>query len=296
VKKVGKYTLTYSLTDPSGNTTETKRVVYVIDTIAPHIALNGNKSDTLEVNSTYSDLGVTTSDNYDNTVTTTVRGTFYSNFPSGKATKLGAYNITYIATDSSGNKDSITRLIDVVDREKPVISLLGDSLAKVCRWADYRDSGYTVSDNYYTTVKVDTEGTFTTSGGTQLPGIYSLRYKATDGSGNVGYSRYRILVVLSDTSSLCKSGIAEGLLLERYIHLYPNPTSGTLTITANLPSQERVVMTITNALGQTITTVSNGNLSQNTFTVDLSGKASGIYMLNIISTGEKITKRILLTK
>jgi hypothetical protein len=84
--------------------------------------------------------------------------------------------------------------------------------------------------------------------------------------------------------------------LDKYINVYPNPTSGMLNITANLPNQERVVMTITNALGQTVATVSNGNLNQNSFSVDLSGQAAGMYMLTIQSAHDKVTKQIMLTK
>jgi PKD repeat protein len=297
MKKIGTYTIVYTLTDPSGNkATPLVRTVNVVDTAAPVLTLHGAKSDTIDVFSTYNDLGVTAIDNYDSVVTVTKTGTYYTTFPTGKATKLGTYTIIYSATDGSGNKASVTRFVTVVDRIAPVISLLGDPTVAVCRWADYRDSGYSVKDNYYATVKVDTEGTFISKGGTTIQGLYSLRYKATDGSGNVSYSDYRYVYVRPADDQLCKTGIKEGLTLDKYINVYPNPTSGMLTITANLPTQERVVMTITNALGQTVATVSNGNLSQNSFSVDLSGQSAGIYMLTIQSAHDKVTKQIMLTK
>jgi PKD repeat protein len=297
VTRLGTYTITYMLTDPSGNkATPVTRTVNVVDTAAPSILLNGNKSDTIEVFSTYSDKGVNTSDNYYPTVTVTKTGTFYSTFATGKATKLGTYTIIYTAVDGSGNKASVTRFVTVVDRIAPVIKLLGDPAVAVCRWFDYKDSGYSVSDNYYTKVKVDTEGTFLTQGRTTIQGLYSLRYKATDGSGNVSYSDYRYIYVRPASDQLCKTGIKEGLSLDKYINVYPNPTSGMLNITANLPNEERVVMTITNALGQTIATVSNGNLSQNSFSVDLSGQSAGMYMLTIQSAHDRTTKQIMLTK
>jgi PKD repeat protein len=297
MSKLGTYTITYSLTDPSGNkATSLTRIVNVVDTAAPVLGLNGAKSDTMDVDSVYKDKGVTVSDNYYTNLTVNKTGTYYSTFTDGRATKLGTYTIIYSVTDGSGNKASITRFVTVVDRIAPVITLLGNSSVTICRWADYKDSGYAVHDNFYTSVKVDTEGSFIRKHGATIQGLYSLRYKATDGSGNVAYSDYRYIMVRPADDQLCKTGIKEGLTLDKYINVYPNPTSGMLTVTANLPTQERVLMTITNELGQTIATVSNGNLSQNSFSVDLSGQAAGIYMLNIVSSQEKITKQIILTR
>jgi len=297
INKIGTYSVTYTLTDPSGNAaTPVSRIVKVVDTIAPVITMNGSQSDTIEVNTTYVDPGVKVTDNYYSSAALTKSGSFYSTFATGKATALGTYTIIYKAVDSSNNSVSVTRYVTVVDKLAPVITLSGEPTIAVCRWSTYKDSGYTVSDNFDKSVKVDTEGTFVSKGGTDLQGFYSLRYKATDKSGNFSYSDYRYIYVRPAEDALCKSGIKEGLSLDRYVNVYPNPTSGQLTITANLPNEERVVMTITNALGQTIATVSNGNLSQNSFTVDLSGQATGMYMLNITTAHDRVTKQIILTK
>jgi PKD repeat protein len=295
--RLGTYTITYQLTDPSGNVaTPLTRIINVVDTAAPTVTMNGARSDTIEVYSTYKDAGVASVDNYYTTLTTTKTGTYYSTFTDGRATRLGTYTIVYNVTDGSGNKTSMTRFVTVVDREAPVIALIGSPTISICRWSDYKDSGYTVHDNYYATVKVEEEGTFITKNGPTIQGLYSLRYKATDGSGNVSYSEYRYILVRPAEDQLCKTGIKEGLSLDKYISVYPNPTTGQLTISANLPTEERVMMTITNALGQQITAVSNGYLSQNSFIVDLSSQAAGVYMLNIISAHDKVTKQILLTK
>jgi PKD repeat protein len=297
MSKLGTYTITYSLTDPSGNSaTPVTRTVNVVDTSAPVLVLNGNKSDTIEVDSIYTDMGVAISDNYYTGLKAVKTGTYYTTFSDGRATKLGTYTIVYTVTDPSGNKASVTRFVTVVDRIAPEIMLLGNSSVSICRWANYKDSGYIVHDNYYTTVKVDTEGSFITKHGATIQGLYSLRYKATDGSGNVSFSDYRYIYVRPADDQLCLSGIKEGLQLDKYINVYPNPTSGVLNITANLPNEERVVMTITNALGQTIASVDNAALGQNSFTIDLSSQPSGMYMLNVISSHDKATKQIMLTR
>ena len=67
VNTAGQYVITYNVTDSSGGNeaTEVTRVVNVTDTTAPVITLNGDAQITVEVGSTYTDLGATASDNYD---------------------------------------------------------------------------------------------------------------------------------------------------------------------------------------------------------------------------------------
>jgi hypothetical protein len=302
--KLGTYTVTYNLTDGSGNHAVTViRVVNVIDTIAPTVTLNGNQFDTVEVNTVYNDPGVTAVDNYisaSNPVNVSLSGTFYSKFPKGKpANLLGAYTIIYTATDKSGNKSSVTRNVVVIDNIAPVITLKGDQDISVCRWSNYTDAGYTVTDNYWTgtNITVKTVGTFNTNGGTSLENLLSLQYVATDGSGNVGYSAVRNILVKPIGESPCfTSGIMPGLSLDKYISVYPNPNNGMFTISASLPAQEKVRMTVTNVLGQEIAIIHNGILGTNNFQVDLSNQVSGIYLLTITSENQSITKRIEITK
>ena len=60
---IGSYTVTYNVTDSSGNdATEVTRTVSVTDTTVPVITLVGDAQITVEVGSTYTDLGATASD------------------------------------------------------------------------------------------------------------------------------------------------------------------------------------------------------------------------------------------
>jgi len=301
--KLGTYKVTYILSDASGNQAlKVVRIVNVVDTIAPVVSLNGNQFDTIEVFHHYADLGVSASDNYKspaNVVNTAVSGTFYKAFPKGIPGKLGPYNIVYTTTDGSGNKTVVTRNLFVVDRTPPVVTLKGDPDVSVCRWANYIDAGYRVKDNYYDSTKITVTkiGSFVTQGGTTVENLLSLQYMAVDGSGNIGYSARRNILVKSANESPCSSlGIEPGLGLEKYITVYPNPNNGVFTITANLPSQEKVQMTVTNMLGQEIAVVYNGVMRANSFQVDLSNQVSGVYLLNIVSGNQSVTKRIEIAK
>lgn len=100
VNKIGKYTLTYSFTDCIGNVAKSlKRIVNVVDTKAPIIALVGHPVYDIFQWQEYVEDGYTVSDNYytfsqivvdklGDYVNTEVPGTFY---------------IQYKATDGSGN-------------------------------------------------------------------------------------------------------------------------------------------------------------------------------------------------
>jgi hypothetical protein len=188
--------------------------------------------------------------------------------------------------------------VKVQDRTAPVITLKGDVDVQVCRWFPYVDAGYTVSDNYdiASNIKVDTLGDFFTDGGTTMENFLDMYYSATDKSGNTGYSGYRNITILPSTSFACQSGIAPNLSLDQYITIFPNPSNGVFTLNANLPGQQKARITVSNMLGQEIAVVYNGILGQNSYRVDLSNQASGVYLLNIVTDTQTLTKRIEITK
>src|SRR3989449_1741368 len=59
---VGVYTLSYSVSDASGNTATATRTVHVVDTTAPALTLVGDPNPTVECHGSFSDLGATAAD------------------------------------------------------------------------------------------------------------------------------------------------------------------------------------------------------------------------------------------
>ena len=113
---VGTYTITYDVTDSTGNIALTKtRVVNVVDTTLPIISLLGDNSITIEVGSSYNDAGATASDNYDGDITSSIIANSTVN------TSLAeSYTVTYNVTDANGNAaTTATRIVKV---EHPCIS------------------------------------------------------------------------------------------------------------------------------------------------------------------------------
>jgi hypothetical protein len=115
---VGSTTVTYTVTDRSGNTASDTQVITVADTTPPTISLNGPNPQYVECHTSYPELGATATDNCGN-VTATPSGTVNVNTP-------GTYTITYNATDAAGNHATpVTRTVIVQDTIPPTINLTG---------------------------------------------------------------------------------------------------------------------------------------------------------------------------
>ena len=179
---VGSYTVQYSITDSSGNTTIANRTVEIIDTTPPQLSLNGNSIISIEVGTTYNELGASATDNYDDnsTITSTI-----SISGSVNTATLGSYSVSYDVTDSSGNSAStLIRTINVVDTTIPVLSLLGSSPVNIELNGAYTDDGATATDNYddnaTLTAQINLSGTVDNT----VVGSYTLTYNVSDSSNN----------------------------------------------------------------------------------------------------------------
>ena len=83
------------------------RYVVVTDQISPEIKLNLG-IDTVIIGNEWTDAGVTISDNSDEAIGAVITGSVDINTP-------GRYQIIYTATDSSGNDNSVTRYVTVIE-------------------------------------------------------------------------------------------------------------------------------------------------------------------------------------
>mgnify|MGYP001588358975 FL=1 len=112
----GSYTKTYTATDIAGNATTATRTVNVVapppppDTTPPAITILGDNPKTILLGSVYLDAGATALDAVDGNLTSSIvlGGTFIN------TATIGAYTITYTATDLSGNTATATRAVNVV--------------------------------------------------------------------------------------------------------------------------------------------------------------------------------------
>ena len=137
------------------------------DITPPVITVLGPNPVTVERGDDYLDAGAT-SDGGESVST---------NFGGLDTNVVGAYTITYSASDASQNTGYATRIVNVVDTTAPVVTVIGDNPATVELGDTYTDAGATTN-----------EGTLTTSGtvDTSTVGAYTLTYTSTDASGNAG--------------------------------------------------------------------------------------------------------------
>lgn len=191
----GFYTIKYIVKDHGNNKSTVERTVFVgLDSTAPEMILRGKPIDTIDVFSSYLDLGIDTIDycsGVDSINTTNTLDT----------SKVGEYIIKYSAYDYDGNNDSISRIVRVVDRLAPVFTFnqRADTV-KMEVLTQYIDTGWTVADNYDPNPIVEFEGVLSTN---TLDTFY-LQYFATDSSGNKSANHQRVIIINDKTAPIIK--------------------------------------------------------------------------------------------
>lgn len=187
---LGTYTITYQLLDGLGDVVEeVTRTVTIIDDIAPNASLIGYFETVVEVFTTYEDLGIIYSDNYDTDLDIEIRG-----LDGIDTSRLGSNTITYVITDQSGNKTVLTRIVEVVDTTPPT-GTIAPGIDTVYVNTEWEDSGVSATDNLSETLRVGIDGEVDTS----TIGTYEITYIVADGSGNMT-ELTRIVTVIEDTS------------------------------------------------------------------------------------------------
>jgi hypothetical protein len=186
VNTPGTYTLSYAVSDPSGNAAvPVSRTVVVRDTTPPTLTLNGASTMTVECHTSYTDPGASATDACDSSVPVGVSGAVNVNTPA-------TYTVTYTATDDSGNTSTATRTVTVVDSTKPVITVVGANPYTVILGSSFTDPGATAADSCAGSVPVTATGTVNTS----AVGTYTITYNATDPSGNAAVAATRTVNVI----------------------------------------------------------------------------------------------------
>ncbi len=170
---VGSYTVTYTVTDSSGNKAIATRTVNVTGSKAPVLTLKGTNPMTLECATGYTEPGANAVDGCSGaSISVVITGTVSS--------EIGTYTVTYTATDSKGQKATATRTVTVSDTAAPIITLNGASSMTVECGTGYTEPGATATDACDAkSIPVTISGTVAATKGT-----YTVTYTATDSAGN----------------------------------------------------------------------------------------------------------------
>ncbi len=296
VNNVGSYFISYVARDNSGNTSNLVMLrVDVKDTKAPTLILNGVNPLSWEVKTPFVDPWVTPTDNYwpASTVVISRKGVINTNV-------LGEYNVWYIGTDPSGNKDSILRVVKIVDTTIPRIDLLNVTEVNLPRWAVYVDAPVALIDNYNTDAEMRTPANFFRNNSMPLnaaglpfgdaPGLYSVRYKVKDLSGNESEEAVRRINVLPEGTT----GVNELMNIGNFMSVYPNPSNGLVNLRLANAQSSDVKVTILDMLGNEIfmKVIRKDDIQVNE--LDLSNQVKGFYLMRIQSGDDIFVKKIQL--
>jgi hypothetical protein len=195
--------VTLTVTDNHGASSACTSTVTVKDTTKPVITINGSATMTVECHTSFNDPGATGNDSCAGGVPVVASGSVDVNTP-------GSYTITYSAADPSGNIQTATRTIKVVDTTKPVITVNGpnplDPLVVVLNGV-FADPGATATDTCAGSVAV------TASGAVDMTkvGAYTVTYSAIDPSGNK-QTATRTVKVQYVSGGVCMGDTTHGIL------------------------------------------------------------------------------------
>ena len=180
LKKVGTYVVTYTATDTDGHVVSGARTVNVVDTTKPVIEIYGSNPMTVEaLSGPYMDPGANAWDAYDASVT----GGSIITVSTVDTAKVGAYSVTYTASDGFGNQTEVIRLVYIVDTTPPVITILGPNPDTVFAFSGpYPETGAQAYDAIDGDLSAQIQMVSTVD--MTRAGIYAVTYSVADLSGN----------------------------------------------------------------------------------------------------------------
>ncbi len=183
------------------------------------------------------------------------------------------------------------RVVNVVDRTKPVIDLLGVNTVNLPRWKEYVDAPISLIDNYNSDAEMranlirinslpkNVEGNHFGDG----IGLFSVRYRVKDLSGNESEEVVRRINVMA-------TSLGDVMNIEGFMSVYPNPSNGKVNLRLAAPQSETINVMVYDMLGKMVhqSQIQGGNLQANE--LDLSVQPKGFYLLKV-QAGDKVFAR-----
>ena len=151
-----------------------KELTYLnIDLTPPTITLNGSNIINLKIGSKYQELGANAIDNKDGLIDIKIDNSKVKTDIEGK------YNVIYTATDSSGNKATVLRIVNVISY--PLITLNGLDKIDIILGNEYNEPGAKAVDEENNEINVTINSDKLDIG---KIGSYNVIYNAKDAKGN----------------------------------------------------------------------------------------------------------------
>jgi len=128
---------------------------------------------------------------------------------------------------------------------------------------------------------------------TGLPNVMVNDLKIVDGGTNLLAGSYGRGAWESPVYSV-STGVNDVSSIENAFNVYPNPSNGNITISADVPSQGDYTLSVFNLMGQKIYS-DNININRHySSSINLSGNAAGVYLITLSGQGRLMEKKIVL--
>jgi hypothetical protein len=284
------YPVTYKAVDQSGNNAVVAvRNYRVDDFIPPVISLNTFDIVQHEVRTTYNSVAASVTDNYYGSGQVSLIKLSSNVNPN----LLGTYTEVFEAVDGSGNITQKTRTVIVVDTKAPRIwgeiihGCVGENI-----WPMW---GISTTDNYYSPQQLKPLVEIVNQNvNIWKEGLYTITYRVTDPSDNTS-DEFTRMVQFTYWPECVNStvGVNKVKSIEETVSVYPNPSSGLVTIDLKGSVAQSATVEVYNAVGQMIL-VKEFTDATGVFNIDLSGNATGVYTIKLIADGEVVTKRVVI--
>jgi len=284
------YPVIYTSVDPNGNKADEDGFVInyqVDDYIAPEISLNTEDIILHDVNTPYVSRNVTVSDNFYplNKVSVVKTG-------SVDPYTLGTYTETYTATDESGNTTTKIRTVTVVDRIAPQI--LAPAMNVCVGTPFWSMSGLVLSDNYYSPATLSPlVSVLNHNVNIWEAGVYYINYMLNDPSGNKAMMVTRPVFVNYPPNCQNTYLSTNAISLDEAVSVFPNPTSGKVTLSYMLQNNKPVSVEVFNVSGSKVASFSNLKSGLGHTEMNLAQFGNGVYMIRLSNDGQTTTKRVV---
>jgi hypothetical protein len=83
------------------------------------------------------------------------------------------------------------------------------------------------------------------------------------------------------------------ILNENFVSINPSVTSGNFMVKTSFDAPQNVKIKITDILGKEIRSIAKNNITNESFTIDLSAEANGAYLINMVTDSETYSKKIV---
>lgn len=128
-------------------------------------------------------------------------------------------------------------------------------------------------------------------------GTLSYHPLPTQFTGHHPYQLYDMNVKIAQNNTKT-AGITELDNTAKLFQNYPNPTNGNTTIKYSLENDANIAFEMIDVTGKKVMSVNKGNQNSGTYTMEINtaNLNSGIYFYSILVNGNKITKKMTITK